>query len=154
MANYDKIMSQTRLVKRVPRDSPSAGNDTVVIYTTLLRGVPRTSKHSNKVQGIHEVQRVVFDELDVSLHGEFFNKLRELLGYEAIVPRVFVKGRYLGGAEEVIELNETGKLRKILSMRRLACEDCSGTKFVSCVECEGVSVRPAKPEESSDLRKI
>ncbi|GMJ10981.1 hypothetical protein like AT1G64500 [Hibiscus trionum] len=144
MANYDKIITKRDPLSEFPEICPPGGNDTVVIYTTSLRGVRRTFEDCNKVRGILEVQRVVFDERDVSLHGEFLNELRELLGDEATVPRVFVKGRYLGGADEVSELNETGKLGKILSMGRvergvgrLACGGCGGARFVPCVECGG-----------------
>ncbi|KAK8710642.1 hypothetical protein V6N13_145956 [Hibiscus sabdariffa] len=144
MANYDKIMTKRDPLSEFPEICPPGGNDTVVIYTTSLRGVRRTFEDCNKVRGILEVQRVVFDERDVSLHGEFLNELRELLGDEATVPSVFVKGRYLGGAEEVSELNETGKFGKILSMGRvergvgrLACGGCGGARFVPCVECGG-----------------
>ncbi|KAE8727043.1 hypothetical protein F3Y22_tig00005929pilonHSYRG00093 [Hibiscus syriacus] len=127
-----------------PKPAKQGGNDIVVIYTTSLRGVRRTFEDCNKVRGILEVQRVVFEERDVSLHGEFLSELRELVGDEASVPRVFVKGRYLGGAEAVSELNETGKLGKILSIGRvdrgvgrLACGGCGGARFVPCVECGG-----------------
>lgn len=144
MANYDKIMAKRDPLSEFPEICPPGGIDTVVIYTTSLRGVRRTFEDCNKVRGIFEVQRVVFDERDVSLHGEFLNELRNLLGDEASVPRVFAKGRYLGGAEEVSELNETGKLGKMLSMARmergvgrLACGGCGGARFVPCLECGG-----------------
>ncbi|KAL4362683.1 hypothetical protein GQ457_04G037440 [Hibiscus cannabinus] len=144
LANYDKIMTRRDPLSEFPEICPPGGNDTVVIYTTSLRGVRRTFEDCNKVRGLLEVQRVVFDERDVSLHGEFLSELRELLGDGASVPGVFVKGRYLGGAEAVSELNETGKLGKILSLGRLergvgrlACGGCGGARFVPCVECGG-----------------
>ncbi|XWS48785.1 hypothetical protein CRYUN_Cryun13aG0106200 [Craigia yunnanensis] len=144
MANYDKLMSKRDPLSEFPEMCPPGGADSVVIYTTSLRGVRRTFEDCTKIRGIFEVQRVVFDERDVSLHGEFLNELRNLLGEEASVPRVFVKGRYLGGAEEVSELNETGKLGKILSMAhaergvgRQACGGCGGARFVPCLECGG-----------------
>ncbi|XVF10382.1 hypothetical protein REPUB_Repub07fG0178000 [Reevesia pubescens] len=144
IANYDKLMSKRDPLSEFPEICPLGGADSVVIYTTSLRGVRRTFEDCTKIKEIFEVQRVVFDERDVSLHGEFLNELRSLLGEEARVPRVFVKGRYVGGAEEVSELNETGKLGKILSVAgaergvgRQACGGCGGARFVPCLECGG-----------------
>ncbi|XVF12941.1 hypothetical protein REPUB_Repub08aG0163500 [Reevesia pubescens] len=144
MANYDKLMSKRDPLSEFPELCPPGGADSVVIYTTSLRGVRRTFEDCTNIKEIFEVQRVVFDERDVSLHGEFLNELRSLLGEEASVPRVFVKGRYLGGAEEVSELNESGKLGKILRMAaaergvgRQACGGCGGVRFVPCMECGG-----------------
>ncbi|XVF53106.1 hypothetical protein PTKIN_Ptkin05aG0073000 [Pterospermum kingtungense] len=146
MANYDKyLMSKRDPLSEYPEICPPGGADSVVIYTTSLRGVRRTFEDCAKILGIFEVQRVVFDERDVSLHGEFLNELRSLLGEaEASVPRVFVKGRYIGGAEEVSELNESGKLGKILNAARAergvgrqACGGCGGARFVPCLECGG-----------------
>ncbi|OMO79818.1 Glutaredoxin [Corchorus capsularis] len=144
MANYDKLMSKRDPLSEFPEICPPGGADSVVIYTTSLRGVRRTFEDCSKVRGIFEVLRVVFDERDVSLHGEFLNELRNLLGEEASVPRVFVKGRYVGGVEEVSELNELGKLGKILNVARVekgvgrqACGGCGGARFVPCMDCGG-----------------
>ncbi|XP_031259802.1 uncharacterized protein LOC116117963 [Pistacia vera] len=128
-----------------PEKCPPGGADSVVVYTTSLRGVRRTFEDCARVLNIFEVHRVVTDERDVSLHGEFLKELRELLGEEeASVPRVFMKGRYVGGVEELSELNETGKLGRIVRAGRLetgigrqACEGCGGARFVPCLECGG-----------------
>ncbi|EOY25071.1 Electron transporter, putative [Theobroma cacao] len=144
MGNYDKLMSKRDPLSQFPEMCPPGGADSVVIYTTSLRGVRRTFEDCTKVREIFEIQRVVFDERDVSLHGEFLNELRSILGKEASVPRVFVKGRYVGGVEEVSELDESGKLGKILNKARVekgvgrqACGGCGGARFVPCLECGG-----------------
>ncbi|KAI5655315.1 hypothetical protein M9H77_32502 [Catharanthus roseus] len=129
-----------------PEKCPPGGSDSVVIYTTSLGGVRRTFEDCNKIRSILESHRVVFDERDVSLHGEFLSELKEVL--EDVgggsVPRMFVKGRYIGGVEEVVNLNETGKLGRILNrariekgIGRLGCEGCGGARFVPCLECGG-----------------
>lgn len=132
-----------------PEKCPPDGADSVVIYTTSLGGVRRTFEECNKMRSILESHQVVFDERDVSLHGKFLKELRELLeelgaGSSVSVPRMFVKGRYIGGAEEVMGLNETGKLGRILNrariergVGRLGCEGCGGARFVPCLECGG-----------------
>lgn len=76
-----------------PENCPPGGAETVVLYTTSLRGVRRTFEDCNRVKSVLELQQVVVDERDVALHGEFLKELKELLGDEATVPRMFVKGR-------------------------------------------------------------
>ncbi|KAF2313471.1 hypothetical protein GH714_011148 [Hevea brasiliensis] len=127
-----------------PEKCPPGGADSVVIYTTSLRGVLRTYENCNHLRALLEVHRVVFDERDVSLHGEFLKEIRELLGEDASVPRAFVKGRYIGGVEEVLKLNESDRLGRILSWARVergvgrqGCEGCGGARFVPCLECGG-----------------
>ncbi|CAI9094353.1 OLC1v1030078C1 [Oldenlandia corymbosa var. corymbosa] len=127
-----------------PEKCPPNGADSVVIYTTSLGGVRRTFEDCNTVRTILEWHRFVFDERDVSLHGEYLNELKELLGEGAAVPRMFIKGRYIGGAEEVVNLNETGRLGRILNWARvergtgrLGCEGCGGARFVPCMDCGG-----------------
>ncbi|XP_073042798.1 uncharacterized protein [Primulina eburnea] len=123
---------------------PPDGDESVVLYTTSLGGVRRTYEDCNIVRTLMETHRIVFDERDISLHGGFLNELKELLGEGVSVPRVFVKGRYLGGVEEVVHLNETGRLPRILNwarvergVGRLGCEGCGGARFVPCLECGG-----------------
>ncbi|GMH09324.1 hypothetical protein Nepgr_011165 [Nepenthes gracilis] len=144
-ANFDRIMANRRdPLSQYPEKCPPGGSDLVVLYTTSLGGVRRTFEDCNRARSVLETHRVVFDERDVSLHAEFLNELRQLVGEGAAVPRLFVKGRYLGGVEEVVELNESGRLGRILSCARVerglgwqACEGCGGARFVPCLECGG-----------------
>ncbi|KAF9617449.1 hypothetical protein IFM89_036410 [Coptis chinensis] len=76
------------------------------------------------------------------LHGQFLNELREMLGERVSVPRLFIKGRYIGGVDETIELNELGRLNKLLNAVGRSrepgsdvCEGCGGPRFVPCLEC-------------------
>lgn len=145
LANYEEMMKFKRdPLGEFPEKCPPGGADAVVVYTTSLRGVRRTYEDCNKVKSVLELQRVVFDERDVSLHGEFLAELKGLLGEEVGVPRVFVKGRYIGGADEVADLNEAGRLGRILTyagvergVGRQACGGCGGARFVPCLECGG-----------------
>ncbi|KAM7494358.1 hypothetical protein LguiB_028967 [Lonicera macranthoides] len=123
---------------------PPGGADSLVIYTTSLGGVRRTYEDCNKVRSILELHGFIFDERDVSLHGGFLNEVKELVGEGVSVPRVFVKGRYIGGVDEVMGLNEMGRLRRMLNwagiqrgVGRQGCEGCGGARFVPCLDCGG-----------------
>lgn len=143
--NYEKIARVRRdPLGEFPEKCPPGGEEAVVVYTTSLGGVRKTFEDCNKVKEVLEGERVVYDERDVSFHGEFLKELKELVGEGVRVPRVFVKGRYLGGAEELVELNESGRLGRILRVTRVergvgrqACGGCGGTRFVPCLACGG-----------------
>lgn len=127
-----------------PEKCPPGGADSLVIYTTSLGGVRRTYEDCNKVRSILELHGFIFDERDVSLHGGFLNEVKELVGEGVSVPRVFVKGRYIGGVDEVMGLNEMGRLRRMLNwagiqrgVGRQGCEGCGGARFVPCLDCGG-----------------
>lgn len=89
--------------------------------------------------------RVVLDERNMSLHGEFLKEVKELVDEEGVaLPRVFMKGRCVGGLEELVELNETGRLGRILNATRVergigrqTCGGCGGARFVPCFDCAG-----------------
>lgn len=71
--------------------------------TTSLQVVPKTFEECNKVRtAIKEVDFVMFEH-DVSTK-KFRGEFRELMEDKGVVPPtpvVFVKGRYVGGFEEV-----------------------------------------------------
>ncbi|CAM8995936.1 unnamed protein product [Rhodiola kirilowii] len=147
-AKFDKMRRNP--LYDYPDLCPPGGADTVVLYTTTLRGVRRTFHDCARARTILELQRVVFDERDISLHAEFLKELKDLLGGKCEeggvvnVPKLFVKGRFIGGVDELVELNETGRLNRLLNSARVergvgrqGCEGCGGVRFVPCFECGG-----------------
>ncbi|KAM3329606.1 hypothetical protein ACQJBY_026571 [Aegilops geniculata] len=141
------------------RRPPGASGGGVVLYTTTLRGVRRTFEDCERaraaVETCAEAAGLTVDERDVALHGEYLRELRELLAADeeqgagvSPPPRLFVMGRYLGGAEACVELVESGKLAEMLRWARArgeacaakdgrGCEGCGGARFVPCLECGG-----------------
>ena len=118
----------------------------MVIYTTTLRGVRKTFEDCNAVRAACEGLGVLFCERDVSMDRGFKEELRELLTgrerEELVPPRVFVKGRYIGGAEELLKIVEEGLLGEIiegLPRKRIGaiCEGCGNMKFLPCFQCNG-----------------
>ncbi|XP_010555824.1 PREDICTED: uncharacterized protein LOC104825229 [Tarenaya hassleriana] len=130
-----------------PEKCPPGGGNGVVIYTTSLRGVRKTYEDCMRVREIMEQQGIVFDERDVALDAGVRTELRELLGEgatpeEVAPPRVFVKGRYVGGAEGVVEMNERGKLGRVMRWARV---DRVGEEawWLPCLHCGGSSKLPS-----------
>eukprot|EP00249_Psilotum_nudum_P016485 c25848_g1_i2 orf=349-2007(-) len=121
---------------------PPHGENSVVAYITSLRGIRRTYEDCNSLRLLLHSFGVIVDERDVSMHLAFRNELRELMGKSVTVPRLFIKGRYIGGGEEVRQLHEEGKLAELLDgIPREAigkvCHGCGGARFVPCSKCRG-----------------
>jgi glutaredoxin domain-containing cysteine-rich protein 1 len=121
---------------------PPGGENKVVIYTTTLRGIRKTFEDCNTARSIIESHHIHIVERDVSMDSGFKEELRRLMGTKEVkVPLVFVKGRLIGGADQVVKLEEEGKLEILLDgiPRGLAggCEGCAGVRFMMCVQCNG-----------------
>ncbi|EEF47959.1 electron transporter, putative [Ricinus communis] len=121
---------------------PPGGSDSVILYTTTLRGVRKTFEDCNSIRFLLESFRVIFYERDVSMHTEYKEELWRVLEGKILPPRLFIKGRHIGGAEEVLRLHEQGKFRQLFqgipadgSIGR--CEGCAGFRFVLCFHCNG-----------------
>ncbi|KAH6774011.1 Glutaredoxin family protein [Perilla frutescens var. hirtella] len=135
-----------KLIDRYEMICPPNGENKVVIYTTTLRGVRKTFDDCNAVRSAMEGIRVLVCERDISMDRGFREELRGLMsGRESnglLPPRVFVKGRYIGGAEEVMRVVEEGLLGELLQgMPRVkegyVCEGCGGVRFLPCFSCNG-----------------
>ncbi|KAK4419391.1 hypothetical protein Salat_2352000 [Sesamum alatum] len=120
---------------------PPGGENAVVIYTTTLRGIRKTFEDCNVARSIIESQNVRMIERDISMHSGFKEELRVLMGSKEVkVPLVFVKGRLIGGADEMVKLDEEGKLGSLLAgipEAAAGCGGCAGIRFMMCVECNG-----------------
>ncbi|XP_074285989.1 uncharacterized protein At3g28850 [Silene latifolia] len=120
---------------------PPGGEECVVIYTTTLRGIRKTFEDCNVVRSAIESYQIRVIERDISMDSGFKEELRKLMGKKDVkVPAVFVKGRLIGGANEVIKLDEEGRLEGLLagiSKGVLGCQGCGGIRFVMCMECNG-----------------
>ncbi|KAI3791610.1 hypothetical protein L2E82_05465 [Cichorium intybus] len=132
---------------------PPGGSDAVVLYTTSLRGIRKTFEDCNTIRFLLGSFRVSYDERDVSMHMEFREELWRTLGGRVIPPRLFIKGRHIGGVEEVVGLHEQGKLEDLLngiprSPTTEPCKGCGGIRFRVCFSCNGS--RKVVSEDSAD----
>ncbi|KAL1342284.1 hypothetical protein HN51_028853 [Arachis hypogaea] len=121
---------------------PPGGESCVIFYTTTLRGIRKTFEDCEKIRFLLESFKVLYFERDISMHKEFKAELWETLGGKIVPPRLFVKGRHIGGAEEVVTLHEQGKLKQIFEgipkdCSNGPCDGCGGIRFVLCFICNG-----------------
>ncbi|GAB2300806.1 hypothetical protein Dimus_034839 [Dionaea muscipula] len=129
---------------------PNGGENRVILYTTTLRGVRETYEACNAVRAAIVGLGVPICERDISMDRGFREELRELLkekgsGEAVVPPRLFVKGTYLGGAEQVLRIHEEGLLGELLQdldlprvkMGGQVCDGCGGVRFLPCFQCNG-----------------
>ncbi|KAK7321372.1 hypothetical protein VNO77_31956 [Canavalia gladiata] len=114
----------------------------VVVYYTSLHVVRPTFDACKSVLSILCGFRVQIDERDVSMDSGLLVELDRIMGRAgSTLPRVFIAGRYVGGAEEVKQMHEVGELKKILETLPEVdphdCHVCAGHRFILCDECNG-----------------
>nr|XP_043634878.1 uncharacterized protein At3g28850-like [Erigeron canadensis] len=124
------------------RICPPGGSDSVVLYTTGLRSIRKTFEDCSSIRFLLDSFRVLYQERDLSMHMDFRDELWRILGRKIVPPRLFIKGRYIGGAEEVLRLHEQGKFRPLLAGIPVntsdgLCKGCVGIRFVVCFSCSG-----------------
>lgn len=121
---------------------PPGGSDSVILYTTGLRGIRKTFEDCRSIRSLLDRFRILYFERDISMHSEYKDELWEILGRKIVPPRLFIKGRYIGGAEEVQGLLEQGKFKVLLEgipidHIQVPCESCNGVRFIVCFNCNG-----------------
>ncbi|KAJ9181017.1 hypothetical protein P3X46_009193 [Hevea brasiliensis] len=131
--------------------------DKIVLYFTSLRGIRKTYEDCCSVRMIFRGFRVPVDEKDISMDASYRKELQSLLKLKVVsLPQVFIRGKHIGGVEEIRQLNETGELAKLLEgfpVRdpRLVCDSCGDARFVPCPNCNGS--RKVFDEEEEQLRR-
>ncbi|KAL4320100.1 hypothetical protein GQ457_18G006690 [Hibiscus cannabinus] len=112
----------TRNGKFLGSVSDPVSDNLIVVYFTSLRAVRSTFEDCKTVRSILQGLRVWVDERDVSMDHGFLKELRGMLGRSKLsLPRVFIGGRYMGGAEEMEQLHESGELKKLVEIKMSRC---------------------------------
>ncbi|XP_073052240.1 uncharacterized protein At5g39865-like [Primulina eburnea] len=131
-------------------------DDRIVLYYTSLRGIRKTYEDCCSVRVILRSFRVCVDERDISMDQSYRKELQGALnGKTPSLPQVFIKGKHIGGVEEIKLLNETGKLANLLEGFPLmdlgfVCKNCGDARFLPCPNCNGSR---KVYEEEGKLRK-
>ncbi|KAK4423207.1 hypothetical protein Salat_1903500 [Sesamum alatum] len=142
---------------------PPNGENKVVVYTTTLRGVRKTFEDCNAVRLAIEGLGISFCERDISMDRGFRDELRELMKGKgsngSIPPRVFVKGRYIGGVDEMMRIVEEGYLGRLLQglpkvRGGYVCEGCGGVRFLPCFICNGSCKVLVDVKEDTEDRSV
>ncbi|CAI9780225.1 unnamed protein product [Fraxinus pennsylvanica] len=143
------------ILESFDKKCPPGGENEVIIYTTTLRGIRKTFEDCNKARSIIESHDVRLFERDISMHAGFKEELRGLIGTKDVkVPSVFVKGRLIGGADEMVKLDEEGKLEILLNgipQAAAECRRCGGARFLMCMMCNG-SCKVLDVEEKKSVK--
>ncbi|KAF7818870.1 Thioredoxin-like fold [Senna tora] len=121
---------------------PPEGSQSVILYTTSLRGIRKTFQDCKTIHFLLRSFKVSYQERDMSLHLEYREELWKILGGKVIPPKLFIKGRYIGGADEVVGLHEMGRLGKLLEgisndFADRPCTACANVGFTICSNCSG-----------------
>ncbi|XP_056294857.1 glutaredoxin domain-containing cysteine-rich protein 1 [Pseudoliparis swirei] len=117
----------------------------IVIYTTSFRVVRTTFERCQLVWKIFQNHRVKFVERNIALDSEYGKELEERckrVGKPPSLPVVFIDGHYLGGAEKILGMNESGELQDLLTkiervQQPQTCQTCGGYAFIPCPMCHG-----------------
>ncbi|CAL8263670.1 unnamed protein product [Lota lota] len=117
----------------------------IVIYTTSFRVVRTTFERCELVRKIFQNHSVKFLEKNIALDIDYGKDLEERckrVGEPPSLPVVFVDGHYLGGAEKILDMNESGELQDLLTKIERAqhhhpCQSCGGFAFIPCPMCHG-----------------
>ncbi|KAJ3587505.1 hypothetical protein NHX12_011102 [Muraenolepis orangiensis] len=117
----------------------------LVIYTTSFRVVRTTFERCELVRKIFQNHSVKFVEKNIALDSDYGKDLDERcrrVGEPPSLPVVFIDGHYLGGAEKILDMNESGELQDLLTKIERAqhhhpCQSCGGFAFIPCPMCHG-----------------
>ncbi|KAH7278523.1 hypothetical protein KP509_38G044900 [Ceratopteris richardii] len=135
----DSWITQDNL-ERFEIKCPPGCENKIVLYFTSLRGIRKTYEDCRAVRLILKGFGVQVDERDVWMHSSFRKELTNLLGAVLTVPRLFIKGRYIGGVDDVKHLHDQGVLGNLLEGLPAAsgmCDVCDGVRFIPCISCSG-----------------
>ncbi|KAI4300868.1 hypothetical protein L6164_034196 [Bauhinia variegata] len=160
--SYRRALSSRQLESNVSRSARSMGSsplnsssfcnnlcrlpgteDRIVVYFTSLRGIRRTYEDCCSARMILKGFRVAVDERDISMDSSYRKELQNALAGKAVsLPQVFIRGKHVGGVEEIKQLNESGQLANLLKGFPLqdpgfVCKSCGDARFVPCPNCNG-----------------
>ncbi|MCO5578580.1 hypothetical protein L7F22_032424 [Adiantum nelumboides] len=117
----------------------------VVLYSTSSKEDVHAFEDSNAARVIlRSVAGTAFEEKNISQDAEYEKELKRALNTEsALVPTVCVKGRYITGLDDIMQMYKRGVLRSLVAGESLMMKPanapciCRGGKFLICPVCKG-----------------
>ncbi|KAG8651482.1 hypothetical protein MANES_07G132900v8 [Manihot esculenta] len=123
---------------------PNQDDHKIILYFTSLGIVRKTFEDCRTVRSMLRGFRVPIDERDLSMDAEHLYEIQMITGSKKVrLPAVFLGGKYVGGAEEIKEMNESGELSKLIGGLHIkikfnsVCDVCGGLRYVFCAQCNG-----------------
>jgi len=80
----------------------------IEIYTTPWCG------YCARAKGLLEKKGAAYDEMDVMEDAAKRTEMRER-SRRSTVPQIFINGQYIGGSDELVDLEQQGKLDALLA---------------------------------------
>lgn len=81
----------------------------VEIYTKMTCGFCIRAKH------LLDMKKVTYDEISVDVGGARKTEMVERAGGRMTVPQIFINGRHIGGCDDLMALEQQGKLDELLA---------------------------------------
>ncbi|CAK9133695.1 unnamed protein product [Ilex paraguariensis] len=161
---FDCIENDYTVITMRSKDKPNLLFDTVCTLTDMLYVVFHGVVHTGRMEAFSDVIVMIVVVLDSSFSltsiKNSFGETKELqsaLGGKAVsLPQVFIRGKHIGGVDEIKQLHEVGELAKLLEGFSaqdpgIVCDNCGDARIVSCLNCNGS--RKVFEEEEGKLRR-
>ncbi|KAG8651485.1 hypothetical protein MANES_07G133000v8 [Manihot esculenta] len=128
---------------------PNQDDHKIILYFTSLGVVRKTFEDCRTVRSILRGFHVPIDERDLSMDAGYLDEIQIITASKKVrLPAVFLGGNYVGGAEEIKKMNESGELSKLLGglpfvgnnikiKFNSVCDVCGGLRYVLCAQCNG-----------------
>jgi monothiol glutaredoxin len=106
------LVMQSAMFDRIEREILS--ND-VVLYMKGSAAFPQCNFSATVVQILSQIG-VTFRDVDVSGDGELRQGLRDFANWPTL-PQLYIKGEFIGGADIIRDMFQTGELQALLKDR-------------------------------------